>query len=98
MKLSEFKSSLSEVTQLKLVLPNGISVPDHFHVTELALISKNFTDCGGVARVERKVTFQLWVANDFYHRLTSFKGITKDFDERACTRNFLALKTHTAGI
>ena len=52
MKLSEFKSTLSEVTQLKFMLPNGTLVPAHFHVTELALISKNFMDCGGVARVE----------------------------------------------
>lgn len=79
MKLSEFRSILSDVTQIKLILPNGTAVPDHFHVTELALISKKVTDCGGVARVERKVTFQLWVANDFDHRLTSFKwlGIIK---------------------
>jgi hypothetical protein len=79
MKLSEFKSILSDVTQIKLILPNGTTIPDHFHVTELALISKNFIDCGGVARVERKVTFQLWVANDIDHRLTSFKwlGIIK---------------------
>ncbi len=79
MKLSEFKSTLNEVTHIKLMLPNGILVPAHFHVTELALISKNFIDCGGVARVERKITFQLWVANDIDHRLTSFKwlGIIK---------------------
>ena len=79
MKLSEFKSSLSQITQLKLMLPNGTAIPAHFHVTELALISKNFIDCGGVARVERKVTFQLWVANDIDHRLTPFKwlGIIK---------------------
>ena len=79
MKLSEFKSTLNEVTQIKLMLPNGTLVPAHFHVTELALISKNFIDCGGVARVERKITFQLWVANDIDHRLTSFKwlGIIK---------------------
>jgi hypothetical protein len=79
MKLSEFKSTLNEVTQIKLILPNGTLVPAHFHVTELALISKNFIDCGGVARVERKITFQLWVANDIDHRLTSLKwlGIIK---------------------
>ena len=79
MKLSEFKSTLNEVTQIKLMLPNGTLVPAHFHVTELALISKNFIDCGGVARVERKITFQLWVANDIDHRLTSLKwlGIIK---------------------
>ena len=79
MKLSEFKSTLNEVTHIKLMLPNGTLVPAHFHVTELALISKNFIDCGGVARVERKITFQLWVANDIDHRLTSLKwlGIIK---------------------
>ena len=79
MKLYEFKSTLNEVTQIKLMLPNGTLIPAHFHVTELALISKNFIDCGGVARVERKITFQLWVANDIDHRLTSFKwlGIIK---------------------
>ena len=79
MTLSEFKSTLNEVTHIKLMLPNGTLVPAHFHVTELALISKNFIDCGGVARVERKITFQLWVANDIDHRLTSLKwlGIIK---------------------
>lgn len=79
MKLSEFKSTLNEVTHIKLMHPNGTLVPAHFHVTELALISKNFIDCGGVARVERKITFQLWVANDINHRLTSLKwlGIIK---------------------
>ena len=79
MKLSEFKSTLNEVTHIKLMLPNGTLVPAHFHVTELALISKNFIDCGGVARVERKITFQLWVANDIDHRLSSLKwlGIIK---------------------
>ncbi len=79
MKLSEFKSCLNELTLIKLMLPNGTLIPSHFHVTELALISKNFIDCGGVARVERKITFQLWVANDIDHRLTPFKwlGIIK---------------------
>lgn len=79
MKLSEFKSCLNELSHIKLMLPNGTFVPSHFHVTELALISKNFIDCGGVARVERKITFQLWVANDIDHRLTPFKwlGIIK---------------------
>ena len=64
MKLIEFKIALQQVTYPIILLPNGTQVPGHFHVTELALISKNFIDCGGVARLERKVTFQLWVAND----------------------------------
>ena len=79
MRLIEFKTALQQVIYPTLLLPNGTKVPGHFHVTELALISKNFIDCGGVARLERKVTFQLWVANDLDHRLTAFKwlGILK---------------------
>jgi hypothetical protein len=79
MKLLEFKTALQQVTYPTLLLPNGTHVPGHFHVTELALISKNFIDCGGVARLERKLTFQLWVANDLDHRLTALKwlGILK---------------------
>jgi len=79
MTLTEFKTALNAVIYPKFILPNGLNVPSHFHVTELALISKNFIDCGGVARVERKITFQLWVANDIDHRLTSLKwlGIIK---------------------
>jgi hypothetical protein len=46
MKLSEFKKQLSTVTDLNFVLPNGV-VPQHFHVTEVGQITKNFIDCGG---------------------------------------------------
>lgn len=79
MKLSEFKSALSKVNNPKIQMPNGTLIPTHFHVTELALIIKNYIDCGGVVRMERKITFQLWVANDYDHQLTSFKwlGIIK---------------------
>ena len=50
-------------------MPTGAYVPEHFHVTEVGLITKHFIDCGGKERLEKVVNFQLWDANDFEHRL-----------------------------
>lgn len=69
MKLSEIKTVLSTLDNVTFVLPNGTYVPEHFHVTEVGLITKNFIDCGGTVRKETVVNFQLWNANDFEHRL-----------------------------
>ena len=69
MKLSEIKKQLSTLENVAFVLPNGTYVPEHFHVTEVGLITKNFIDCGGKVRKETVVNFQLWDANDFEHRL-----------------------------
>lgn len=69
MKLSEIKKQLSTLENVAFVLPNGTYVPEHFHVTEVGLIAKNFIDCGGTVRKETVVNFQLWDANDFEHRL-----------------------------
>ena len=69
MKLSEVKKQLSTVENVTFKLPNGTYVPEHFHVTEVGLITKKFIDCGGKVRNETVVNFQLWDANDFEHRL-----------------------------
>lgn len=69
MKLSEIKRELSTLENVAFVLPNGSYVPEHFHVTEVGLVTKNFIDCGGKVRKETVVNFQLWDANDFDHRL-----------------------------
>jgi hypothetical protein len=69
MKLSQIKTILKTVEAVNFTLPNGTSVPEHFHVTEVGLITKNFIDCGGTVRKETVVNFQLWDANDFEHRL-----------------------------
>src|SRR6187402_2480411 len=69
MKLSEIKQVLNKVETVDFQLPNGTFVPEHFHVTEIGLINKNFIDCGGTVRKETVVNFQLWDANDFEHRL-----------------------------
>ena len=69
MKLSEIKKHLSELTTIAFQLPNGDLVPNHFHVTEVGKVTKHFIDCGGTVRTEEVVTFQLWEANDYDHRL-----------------------------
>lgn len=69
MKLSEVKLILSKLETITFQLPNGELVPNHFHVTEVGKITKNFIDCGGTVRNEEVVNFQLWNANDYDHRL-----------------------------
>ena len=69
MKLNQVKEKLQNLNQLNFTLPNGSLVPAHFHVTEVGLINKQFIDCGGSLRNEQKVSFQLWNANDYDHRL-----------------------------
>lgn len=73
MKLEEFKNALSTIEELTFVLPNGAFVPNHFHITELGQVTKNFIDCGGTIRNESTLSLQLWVASDTDHRLSAQK-------------------------
>jgi hypothetical protein len=58
---------------LKIVLPDGSAVPPNFHITELALVTKDFFDCGGTRRTDRAWSLQAWVAGDTDHRLAPTK-------------------------
>lgn len=69
MKLSEIKNILQNAGSVNFILENGKTVPEHFHVTEIGVVTKNFIDCGGKTRNESKANFQLWDANDYEHRL-----------------------------
>lgn len=69
MKLSEIKTLLHAVETVDFELENGVFVPEHFHVTEVGVITKHFIDCGGTVRNEKVANFQLWNANDYEHRL-----------------------------
>lgn len=69
MKLSVLKLCLHKLSELNFIQPNGNFIPSHFHITEAGLTTKNFIDCGGTLRTEKTVSFQLWTANDFEHRL-----------------------------
>lgn len=73
MKLSEIKQILPTLDNVAFQLENGTFVPEHFHVTEVGMITKNFIDCGGVIRSEKVVNLQLWNANDLEHRLKPTK-------------------------
>ena len=73
MKLSQVKALLPTLENVTFKLENGSFVPEHFHVTEVGMITKNFIDCGGVIRTEKTVNFQLWNADDFEHRLKPAK-------------------------
>jgi len=69
MKLSEIKSHLKGLDKIIFQLPNRELVPNHFHVTEVGKITKDFIDCGGKVRSEVVINFQLWEENDYDHRL-----------------------------
>jgi hypothetical protein len=73
MNLSALKQALNTVSELRFRLPNGNFVASHFHVTEIAVIKKDFIDCGGTLRSEQKLGFQLWQAEDYDHRLAPTK-------------------------
>jgi hypothetical protein len=73
MKLSEIKEILAVRERVSFQLENGLVVPEHFHVTEVGVITKDFIDCGGTVRHEKIANFQLWDANDFEHRLKAEK-------------------------
>lgn len=69
MKLSEIKNHLNRLEKIGFQLPNGKLVPNHFHVTEVGKITKDFIDCGGKVRSEAVINFQLWEENEYDHRL-----------------------------
>lgn len=73
MKLSDVKEALKNIEDMSFNLPNGKRVPAHFHVTEIGNIEKQYMDCGGTVRKERKVSFQLWTSIDLHHRLKADK-------------------------
>ena len=73
MKLSEFKANLTGMTTVSFQLPNGSTVPAHYHITEVGHVQKRFIDCGGTTRLEDRICFQLWEADDVDHRLQAEK-------------------------
>ena len=84
MRLSEIKEILPALSNVAFQLENGTFVPEHFHVTEVGIITKHFIDCGGVIRNEQVVNFQLWNADDYEHKLKPNKllGIIKLSEEK----------------
>ena len=75
MKINDVKEKLNTINSIKFILPNGEYLPQHFHVTEVGIVTKNFIDCGGTVRKDTVANFQLWTADDFDHRLAPQKLI-----------------------
>lgn len=73
MKISEVKKALETLEAVKFRMPDGSLLPEHFHVTEVGLVTKHFIDCGGTERKETLANFQLWEAGDYDHRLAPQK-------------------------
>lgn len=69
MTINEIKKALNNLDTIAFELPNGDLVPNHFHVTEVGKVTKDFIDCGGTRRQETVAAFQLWDADDYDHRL-----------------------------
>ena len=59
--------------EIQLILPGGEEVPQHFHVTEVGGVRKDFIDCGGTKRVSSWCLLQAWVATDVEHRVGTDK-------------------------
>jgi hypothetical protein len=59
--------------QIEIILPSKEALPCHLHITEVGLVTKEFTDCGGTFRGTRHVSLQTWVADDVDHRMTTDK-------------------------
>ena len=75
MKLTELKSLLAEHSALffRIALPDGNAVPVSFHVTEVGLLQKTFLDCGGKLRETTTCQLQIWVGEDYDHRIETGK-------------------------
>ena len=57
----------------RLRLPDHSDVPVSFHITEIGRIDKTFLDCGGTRREKTTCQLQVWVGNDYDHRLETGK-------------------------
>ena len=75
MNLSELKSLLTAHADhhFRIRLPGGGAVPVSFHVTEVGRLHKTFLDCGGKLRESTTCQLQVWVGEDYQHRIETGK-------------------------
>ncbi|MDA0766947.1 MAG: DUF6428 family protein [Verrucomicrobia bacterium] len=75
MTIGDLKSTLASHhgKPITIQLPDGETIPPHFHVTEVGFAKKDFIDCGGKIRTEGKCLLQIWVATDTDHRVDGDK-------------------------
>ena len=75
MNVEQFYQTLTKATDagVRFQLPTGDLIPDHFHVTEVGRVDKNFIDCGGTRRHAASCLLQTWIADDVHHRIDAGK-------------------------
>ena len=75
MTVAELRAVLAAHPEAKMhwMLPNRGFVPDHYHITEVGRVQKDFIDCGGTIRSLSSCLLQIWVADDKDHRLLTTK-------------------------
>jgi len=75
MTLHELKTLLAEHggRHFRIALPDGSAVPLSFHVTEVGRVQKTFLDCGGTRRETVACQLQVWVGQDYDHRIETRK-------------------------
>ncbi|MEQ8848157.1 DUF6428 family protein [Botrimarina sp.] len=74
MNLADFRDAIAAGDNCSLRFEHSAgALADHFHVTEVGRVEKDFVDCGGVRRTEVRCVLQTLVAGDTDHRLTSNK-------------------------
>jgi hypothetical protein len=78
MNLSKLKSLLADHSErhFRLALPDGSPVPVSFHITEVGFVHKTFIDCGGKLRERATCQLQVWVGEDYEHRIETGKMAT----------------------
>jgi hypothetical protein len=64
---------MNDLAPIHFVLPTGVPIPAHYHLTEVGRVDKKFIDCGGTRRDSTSCLLQLWTADDLNHRLTAGK-------------------------
>ena len=75
MTLSELKQLLTTHADrhFRIRLPDGSAVPLSFHVTEVGRVQKTVLDCGGTLRETITCQLQVWVGQDYDHRIETGK-------------------------
>jgi hypothetical protein len=75
MQLKELKSLLAGNADrhFRIRLPDGDAIPLSFHVTEVGHVRKTFLDCGGTRRETATCQLQIWVGEDYDHRIETGK-------------------------
>lgn len=78
MNLTELTSLLTQHSSrvFRIMLPGGSAVPVSFHVTEVGRVHKIFLDCGGKLRESSTCQLQIWVGEDYDHRVETGKMAT----------------------